>query len=415
MKKFFRVFYSQIFNSFFPIVIIAMLIKLADSSKTASIFLLLNFSNIYLLFSDYSSNSILLKDAMQAGGISRNNVPETIVEDIKSYLGVKSIMLGIGFFIWIALCFIIPQLQKNIISNILAYSFIVGYNLNFYWLYMCSSKEYFFIISNFVSRLFFLVLLVFFIFYRFDFFWLMPVTGLGTILISMFTFSRFCNVYGIKIIVSKNMMTDAGKIIKRDWPLVANSFLAVSPTTCLSIFVGFIKNSSHVLIYAFAEKIFMAIRALLAVFGNAFYPIVCQEGSIYTKKSKQILLLFYVVVVVGCIATYLLSPFIFSYLKQPESFNALFTKCLMYFLITVVVISINTRFFLQLMVSNHFNDAKNFGWLVVATVLIVGVFTLNLFLENSVMSVVQSVLIAETIIVLTFISLIYFTRAKISR
>jgi hypothetical protein len=415
MKKFFRVFYSQIFNSFFPVLVIAILLKLADSNKTASIFLLLNFSNIYLLFSDYSSNTILLKDAMQAGGISRNNVPHRIVEDIKSYLGMKFIMLGIGFFVWIAFCCIIPQLHKNLLSNIFAYTFIIGYNLNFYWLYMCSSKEYFFIISNFVSRLFLLLLLVLFIFYHLDFFWLMPVTGLGTIIITLVTFRRFCNVYGIEITVTNDMMTDASQIIKRDWPLVANSFLAVSPTTCLSIFVGFIKNSSHVLVYAFAEKIFMAIRALLAVFGNAFYPIVCQEGSIYTKKSKKILLLFYAAVLGGCIGTYLLSPFIFGYLKQPESFNNLFTKCLVYFLFAVVAISINTRFFLQLLVSNHFNDAKNFIWLVVATILILGVFILNIYLDNSVISVVKSVLIAETIIALTFIGLNYFTRSKITR
>lgn len=414
MKKFFRIFYSQIFNSFFPVLIIAILLQLADSSKTASIFLLLNFSNIFLLFSDYSSNSILLKDAMLAGGLSKNNVPESIVGDIKSYLGVKSIILGLGFFIWIALCSTIPQLHKNVISNILAYTFIVGFNLNFYWLYMCSNKEYFFIISNFVSRLFFLFLLVYFIFYRLDFFWLMPITGVGTIVISIFTFSRFCRLYGIKINASKNMMSDAGKILKRDWPIVANSFLIMSPTTCLSFFIGFVKNSSHVLVYALAEKIFMALRALLSVFVNAFYPVVCQEGSAYTKKSKQILLFFYVVVVVGCIATYLVSPFIFSYLKQPESFNALFTKCLLYFLITIVIISINTRFFLQLLVTNHFNDAKNFFWLVIATILIVVVFMLNLYYKNSVYSVVQSLLIAETIIVLAFIGLNYFTRAKVT-
>ena len=414
MKKFFRVFYSQIFNSFFPVLIIAVLLKMADSSKTASIFLLLNFANIYLLFSDYSSNTILLKDALQLGGITKENVSDDIIKDIESYIGVKIIILGLGFFIWLALCLFVPQLSKNLLSNILAYSFITGYNINFYWLYMSSSKEYFFIISNFLGRLFFLLLLLLYIFWKVDFFSLMPVAGVGTTLISLLIFKRFCTVYKIDIHLSKATLQQAVLVLKRDWPLVANSFLIMTPTTCLSLFIGFIKNSSHVLVYAFAEKIFMAIRALLAVFVNAVYPVVCQEGSIYTKKSMRILFLFYVAVGGGCILTYLLSPYVFSYLRQPPGFNELFTKCLIYFLLTISMISINTRFFLQLLVSNHFNDAKNFKWLLLAAMCIVVVFAANIYLDNNVVSVVQSVLAAETIIVLAFVGLTYFTRPKIA-
>ncbi len=415
MKKFFRVFYSQIFNSFFPVLVIAILLKLADSSKTAGIFLLLNFSNIYLLFSDYSSNIILLKDALQLGGINKGNVSEKIIADIESYIGVKIIILGLGYFIWVVLCFFVPQLSRNLLSNILAYSFIIGYNLNFYWLYMSSSKEYFFIISNFLGRLFFLLLLLLYIFCKANFFSLMPLAGLGTTLISLLIFKRFCTVYGFRVRLSKDTLQHAALIIKRDWPLVANSFLVMTPTTCLSVFIGFIKNTSHVLVYAFAEKIFMAIRALLAVFVNAVYPVVCQEGSVYTKKSVRILWFFYLAVAAGCMATYLLSPYIFRYLKQPYDFNELFTKCLVYFLLTVVMISINTRFFLQLLISNHFNDAKNFKWLLGAALCTVAVFAVDIYLNNNVVSVVQSVLTAETIIVLAFVWLTYRANAKIIR
>ncbi len=415
MKKFFRVFYSQIFNSFFPVLIIAILLKLADSSKTASIFLLLNFANIYLLFSDYSSNTILLKDALQSGGITKENVSDDIIKDIESYIGVKIIILGLGFFIWLALCLFVPQLSQNLLSNILAYSFIIGYNMNFYWLYMSSSKEYFFIISNFLGRLFFLLLLLLYIFFKVDFFSLMPLAGLGTTLISLLIFKRFCAVYRINFRLSKATLQQAVLVIKRDWPLVANSFLMMTPTTCLSLFIGFIKNSSHVLVYAFAEKIFMAIRALISVFINAVYPVICQEGSVKTQRSNRILLFFYAAVIVGCTATYYFSPYIFNYLRQPAAFTNLFTKCLLYFLLTILVITFNVRPFLQLLVSNHFNYAKNFFLLLIGSVAIVLVFTINVFTNNSVASIAQSVLIAEAIIGLALVALNYFTRAKISR
>ena len=287
MKKFFRVFYSQIFNSFFPIIIIAILLKQSNNNNTASIFLLLNYANIYLLFSDYSSNTVFLKDALQIGGISSVGISEKIILYIYNYIGIKIIILSVGFFLWVALCFLSPLLHQHIFSNIFAYIFIIGYNMNFYWLYMSSNKEYFFIISNFLSRLLFLVLLIFFIKYHFSFSYLMPLCGLGTLAISVLIFKRFCRIYNLHINFTLQHLKQSIQILKRDWPLVANSFLIMSPSTSLSIFIGFVKNSKYVIVYAFAEKIYMAIRALLGVFVNSAYPLICEEGSINTKKTNR--------------------------------------------------------------------------------------------------------------------------------
>jgi hypothetical protein len=410
MKKFFRVFYSQIFNSFFPVLIIGILIKLKNSNDIASIFLLINFSNIYLLFSDYSSNTIFLKAALSEGGISSTRVSSNIINDIHSYIGIKILILIIGFIVWIPIVFYTPILQRHALSNILAYTFIVGININFYWLYMCSSKEYFFIISNFISRIFFLCLLLAFIFFNFNMSFLMPLVGLATIVISIVTFIRFCAVYKIRVVVSGGIVKNAVTIIRRDWPFVANSFLIMTPTTCLSFFVGFIKDSQHVIIYAFAEKIFMAIRALLAVFVNSIFPVICAEGSVTSKKSNRLFLFFYLLIVVGCAFTYFISPIVFDYFKQPKELNYIFYKCLFYFMLTIIIISINTRYFLNLLVHNHFNDSRNSPYFLASAIIILLVFSINAFFINSVFSIIQSLLVAEILIVLNLVFLNYRTR-----
>ena len=69
---------------------------------------------------------------------------------------------------------------------------------------------------------------------------------------------------------------------------------------------------------------------------------------------------------------------------------------------------------MHLLVTNHFNDAKNFKLLLLAAVAIVAVFAVNIYISNNVVSVVQSVLAAEMIIVLAFVSLTNFTRSNIS-
>jgi len=404
MKKFLRVFYSQIFNSFFPILLVAILISIKDKTNIAQIFLLLNFANVYLLFSDYSSNIHFLKEAMVVGGV-QEKPHHSIIENINSYIGIKTIILSVGFIVWIILCFCIPLLHKNVFSSILSYSFIVGYNLNYYWIYISSKKEYFFIISNFISRIFFLLILLFFIWLKYDFFFLMPIIGICSIIIAWLFFKRFCSIYKIKTSFSFKNIGDSGKIIKRDLPLMSNTFLLMTPSNYLSIFIGYVKQTEHIIIYALAEKIFLAFRALLAVFINSIYPVFCGNRKMEKNKKRNIFILFYTAILLICVSIYFISPYLFPYFHLPKTQNGIFYQCLFYFLITIIVISINVPFFLWQLLHNEINSKKTFLYLLVSAVLITTCFITETVFNNGVIAIAQSVLIAESIIVVAFILL----------
>ena len=402
MKKFARVFISQIFNAFFPILIVAILLKLHDQEYTASIFLLINFANIYLLFSDYSSNITFIKDALQSGGITQQHVAQNVVKDIHHYIGIKSIILFFGFLVWIILCFTIPLLSHHTLSNILSYSFIVGSNFTFYWAYMSSDKEYFYIVSTFLSRLLLVLILLVFVLLNFNFFFLMPLAGLGSIAIAVILFIRFSIVYKIPLTLSRHTFREAAGIIKRDWPLVTNTFLLMTPTTCLSIMVGFVRNTQHVIVYGLAEKIFIAIRSLLAVFLNSIYPVLCNPVPAVKKRVSYIYGGFYFVIIAGCAATWILSSYISSVMGLSQANTDIFKECLFYLLLTILVISINIPFFLHLLVHNKMNSKSVFAYFSIGAILVVAIFATQIILANEIRWIAKSLLAAEAIITLIF-------------
>ena len=411
MKKFLRVFYSQIFNSFFPIAIVAILINIKNKSDVAPIFLLLNFANVYLLFSDYSSNINFLKNAITAGGIN-HNTSTNIIKDIEHYLGIKTIVFTIGFIAWIVMCFYIPLLSENRLASICCYVFIIGHNLNFYWMYMSSNKEYLFIISNFFARLFLLLMLLLFIKFQLNLSYLMAFVGIGNTLLAILFFKNFCKQYHLKITFSISSIKESFAIIKKDAPLVINSFLLMSPNTCVTFFIGYVKNTELVLVYGFAEKIFLAFRAMLGVFVNSIYPVFCSKEGVSRNRAVLIFGGFYTCIALACGTAYFISPYLFNYFHLPSSNNHLFNVCLFYLLSTIVVISLNVPAFIWLLVKHQLNTTFATIILLFTGITTLGIFIFNTVYNNGVISITQSVMLAEASVVLAFLT-IYFSKRKV--
>jgi len=408
MKKFLRVFYSQIFNSFFPILIVAILIGLKNKSDVAPIFLLLNFANVYLLFSDYSSNINFLKNAMAAGGIHQTTAP-SITKDIEHYIGIKTIVFAIGFIAWIVMCFYVPLLHQNMLASICCYTFIIGYNLNFYWVYMSSSKEYLFILSNFFARLLLLLLLLLFIKLQCSLSYLMAFVGIGNTLMAILFFKNFCKLHQLKINFNLKTIQESVSIIKKDAPLVLNSFLLMSPNTCATFFIGYVKNTELILVYGLAEKIFLAFRAMLAVFVNSIYPVFCSKEGVSKSKAFQIFGGFYACIALACTGIYFISPYLLSYFHLAASSNHVFYTCLFYLLATIIAVSLNVPPFIWILLKHQLNTAFATVVLFITAIIVVGGFVYNTLYFNGVISVTQSLLIAESLVVVAFL-VIYFTK-----
>jgi len=390
---------------------VIILLKLKNKSEVAQIFLLLNFANVYILFSDYSANVHFLKNAIANGGISDTHTHQSILTDIGHYLGIKTIVFALGFLIWICICFNVPLLKQHILPSIFSYIFIIGHNLNFYWMYMSSKKEYLFILSNFMARLLLLLLLLLFIHFSWNLSYVMILVGIGNTLLGIFFYKNFCRIYQLKIDYTLTTIKDSIQVMKKDLPLVLNSFLLMSPSTCATFFIGFIKNTELVLVYGLAEKVFFAFRAMLGVFVNSIYPVFCDVNGVSKKKTFLIYGGFYVCVLVACASTYFIAPLILNYFHLPNTSNQTFYTCIYYFLATVVVISLNTPLFIWLLLKHQLNTSFATLILFIAAALVVAAFKVLIFLNNDVVFITQSLLASESIIIIAYL-VVYFSKRK---
>jgi hypothetical protein len=408
MNKFIKVFFSQAFNSFFPLVIVAILLHISDKNNAAPIFIILNYSNIFLLFSDYSSNIRFLKDAMNMGGINKNP-PVEIKENIRRYIGVKLLTLVVGFLPWLAICIFTPLLHFNLLASVLSYTFIISYNLNFYWIYAASNKEYYFIFSNLCSRLVLILLLLAFLHWQIDFTYLMCSTGLIVFIVSIVFFKRFCISHDITLYVDKSLFLESYKILKSDFKLVVNNSATMVPTICLGIFVGYIGNATQVVVYAVAEKVFLGIRTLLSISINSIYPVLCGMVNVPRNYIIKISSLFYFSVVGICVILLSSTTLLIHLFHLPVDYGDIFKSCLTYFILTIMSISLNVPFLLWQLVNNHMTSNRTSKAILSTAPIIVLFFFINLFTQNTVISLVK-VLFASELLIAFVLLLLYKSR-----
>jgi hypothetical protein len=239
----------------------------------------------------------------------------------------------------------------------------------------------------------------------------MAFVGIGNTILAILFFKNFCKRYSLTIFFNQTTIIESFTIIKKDAPLVINSFLLMSPNTCVTFFIGYVKNTELVLVYGLAEKIFLAFRAMLGVFVNSIYPVFCSKEGVSRRRAFLIFGGFYTCLVLACVAVYFISPYLFSYFHLPASNNHIFYTCLFYLLATIIVISLNVPAFIWLLVKHQLNTAFATVVLFITAGITLGTFILNTVYNNGVISITQSVLVAEASVVVAYL-VIYFAKRK---
>ena len=242
----------------------------------------------------------------------------------------------------------------------------------------------------------------------------MAFVGIGNTIMAILFFKNFCKLHQLKIKFNLSTIKESISIVKKDAPLVMNSFLLMSPNTCATFFIGYVKNTELILVYGLAEKIFLAFRAMLGVFVNSIYPVFCSKEGVSKSKAFKIFGGFYACILLACISIYLISPYLLHYFHLPASSNHTFYTCLFYLLATIFAVSINTPLFLWLLLKHQLNTAFATLVLLITSAIIVGTFIFKTVYNNGVISVAESLLIAESLVVISYLVIYWIKRKKSS-
>jgi polysaccharide transporter, PST family len=298
----------------------------------------------------------------------------------KIFFTVLASKLIISAFLFILLFVVtafIPVFKDHFILYRLGFTFVIGQSLFVNWFFQGMEKMHYITISTLISRLIFVVLVLFFIRQKEDGIYFLFFWGLGNIVAGIFSIFLAIHIFKLKFL--KLLWADILYELKEGWQITISN-LSINTYLYSGIFIlRIFTNDTIVGYYSIAERIFFAVRQVLSVFSQVVYPHICQ----LSQKSKdavnvffkKVYLPFLFLILAGCCLLFILSPQIISvFLKGNISMPVLLLRMLSF---VPFIICLNIPAY-QLLLA--FNLKKSYLMIFsVATVLNIGV---NILLVN---------------------------------
>ena len=350
-------------------------------------------------FSDYGFNLTATRDI----SLHRHD-NKKISKIFCTVLSTKLIITVLSFVILLVLVSVVPLFRDNFLLYILAFSCVLGQSLLTGWFFQGVEKMHYITFSTLIARLIFVVLVFMFIHNQEDKALFLFFLGIGNIIAGIISIYIAIKVFKLKI-----YRPSAGDIIlelKEGWQITFSN-LSINTYLYINVFVlRIFANDTIVGYYSIAEKIFYAIRQLLAIFSQAIYPRVCQI-AIQKKEDlahffKQVFIPFLLLVCLGCISVFIFSSqLVHIFLSTNSDLSVLLLKMLSF---VPVVVCLNIPAYLLLLA---FNEKKIYMKIFTAGT-IVNVFS-NLLLASNwgAVGTATSIIISESFITIALLVSLY--------
>ncbi len=348
------------------------------------------FVTYFTVITDFGFNYTSTRD------ISQNREDINKVSEIFSLtLSAKLFLTIASFILFLAICFVIPSLKDNLGLYLKSFPIVLGQALLPFWLFQGMEKMKFITIINFISKLSFLLIIVFFLGSPDTYTWVNFSLGASNILASILILVYASFKLGIHFnFVSPSIFLkrlNADKYLF--YSMLSSSFLTNTNILILGVF------SSNTIVGQFgvAEKLYTTLKQILGLFSLGTYPRVC----LYINDSRSRLIDFFrssyayfnLLVIIGCLSLYLLAPYIvhlFTGAQNPEITN------IFYILIpALLIVSMNIA-------PNHvimaMNESKKYSFVFLFAAIANLILNFALVLPFSAYGTAFAILITEFIL-----------------
>ncbi|QNL21857.1 flippase [Hyphobacterium sp. CCMP332] len=306
-KNFLSLGFFQATNYLFPLISYPLLIRIMGIENMGKIFFAQALVTYFTVITDFGFNYTSTRDISQ----NRENIKK--VSDIFSLtISAKLFLIIVSFLLFTALCFIIPDLKNNLDLYVKSFPIVIGQALLPFWLFQGLEKMKFITIINFISKLSFLLVIIFLLKSPDSFAWVNFSLGMSNVFASLLILLYASSKLGIKFsFVSPTIFLkrlNADKYLF--YSMLSSTFLTNSNILILGIF----STNTVVGQFGVAEKIYTTLKQILGLFSLGTYPRVC----LYIKESRSKLIGFFkstyayfnLLVILACLSLYALAPYI---------------------------------------------------------------------------------------------------------
>ncbi|MEO6490732.1 MAG: oligosaccharide flippase family protein [Ferruginibacter sp.] len=290
-------------------------------------------------------------------------------------LSSKLMITIVSFLVLLVAAVFIPFLKQHFILYLLGFTYVIGQSLLVSWFFQGVEKMHYITISTLISRLVFVALVLLFIHEKKDAVFFLFFLGIGNVIAGIVSIFIAVRIFRLKFLVPHK--ADIVHELRSGWEITVTN-LSINTYLYSGIFIlRIFTNDLIVGYYGIAEKIFFAVRQVLAVFSQVVYPRICQL-TIQGKKAstlffKSIYLPFLILTVAGCTLLFIFSPeIVYIFVKDGEHLPVVALRILSF---VPVIVCLNIPAY-QLLIA--FNRKKSY--LVIFTVAIIINIIVNILL-----------------------------------
>ena len=271
-----------------------------------------------------------------------SNDSEKISKIFSTVFFTKAILCFFSFILLLILLLIVPVFRSHFLLYILAFAFVVGQSLLMNWFFQGLEKMWLIVLTTLAGRILFVALVFLFLKNKEDDFLYIFFMGVGNIIAGVTGILIAFRVYSLSF--KKINKKDIKDELKEGWQYTITN---LSMNTCqyANIFIlRFFTNDLVVGYFSVAEKIFITLKQVLAVFSQSIYPRLCrlvEKGKMNLNIFlKKVYIPFLICIIAGSILLYLLSPRVLYFFSGKEAIHSVFILRMLCIVLVIVCLNL---------------------------------------------------------------------------
>ncbi len=279
-KKFSIYGFGQFFNLVTPLLLIPYIVSVCGEENFGKVSVALALSFFLIVFIDYGSELVGVREVT----INRNN-KEKLQHIFLTNLSSRFFVLLFVFFISVFLIFTIPYLQSEWLLFLFSLLVIVGQYLNQSWFLQGVDNINWITVSNIVSKVIYVLTVLFFVVQKEDYIYVNLCFALGTIISNGIFTCLIFKKYQFNF--QKVEITEIKDFLRRDFKMFSSQIFVAIQLYSPVILVGIIGNNFMAGQYRIVEQIIVTFKTYIFLFFNFTYPRVCHDINEKPQKAQK--------------------------------------------------------------------------------------------------------------------------------
>lgn len=336
-KNFFSLGAVQVINSLLQLIVIPFVISRIGIAQFGIVAVAQVVVNYMATFTDYHFNQSGTK------AVSLNIGDSSFLSGLfsKVYI-VKLLLIALALLILLLLFFLFPFVRENFLLYLLSFVYVAGYALQPVWFLQGVEKMQWIAAASLVSRIFFVGLILLFMKNAEDSWQYLFFLGVGLAITGLVSIFFVYKRFGLKWQMPG--VNEIKEEIKTGWHITASN-ISMNIMQYGNLFILRIFATDIIAGYfSVAERVFFTMKYALSIFSQAIFPGLCRAAAqskiILTGFLRKFFVPFFILVLTGSMAVYLLAAYILGFFLGDVNSDTIFILRMLCMILPVISLNL---------------------------------------------------------------------------